>query len=42
VDGISHPATFKGEAILTGIAAAGLCLLFSIAFKRLETSTNSK
>jgi hypothetical protein len=42
VDGISHPANFKGEAIVTGIAAAGLCLLFSIAFKRFEQSTNSK
>jgi hypothetical protein len=42
VDGISHPANFKGEAIMTGIAAAGLCLLFSVAFKCLEISTNSK
>jgi len=42
VDGISHPANFKGEAIMTGFAAAGLCLVFSIAVARLETKTNSK
>jgi hypothetical protein len=42
VDGISHPANFNGEAIVTGIAAAGLCLLLSVAFKHLETNTNSK
>jgi len=42
VDGISHPANFKGEAIMTGFAAAGLCLVFSIAFARLETKTNLK
>jgi hypothetical protein len=42
VDGISHPAHFNGEAIMTGVAAAALCLLLSVAFKRLETSTNQQ
>lgn len=42
VDGIAHPANLRGEAIVTGIAAAGLCLFFSIAFRNLEMSTPSK
>jgi len=42
IDGISHSANFKGEAIMTGFAAAGLCLVFSIAVARLKTKTNSK
>jgi len=42
VDGISHPANFKGEAIVTGIAAAGLCLMFSIVIKRLDAGESPK
>lgn len=32
-DFLAHPASFSGEAIATGVAAAGLCILYSFVVK---------